>query len=84
MGQEPFKRPPTDSQPWLISQHFHIGWQPLGNVDAKGEVSAAVSAVPSGEITGLRILGYIYSSIFNGLYPILSTAVRLMVTVPSD
>ncbi len=44
--------------------------------------TAAVSAVPAGEITGLQILRYIYSNNFNELNPIFIIALRLMVAVP--
>ncbi|KAK0147062.1 repressor of the inhibitor of the protein kinase [Merluccius polli] len=57
----------------------------LGDVDAGDllrEVSAAVNAVPAKETTGLQILSYIYSNNLVELYPNLSIALRLMVTVP--
>lgn len=57
----------------------------LGDVDAEDllrEVSAAVSAVPAKETTGLQILSYIYSNNLVELYPNLTIALRLMLTVP--
>ncbi len=46
------------------------------------KVSAAVSAVPAGEITGLRILSYIYDNNLVQLYSNLTVVLRPMVTVP--
>ncbi|XP_072895204.1 uncharacterized protein [Hemitrygon akajei] len=57
----------------------------LGNVDAEDllrEVSAAVSAVPAKEITGLQILSYNYSNNLVELHSNLTIALRLMLTVP--
>ncbi|KAL7372201.1 hypothetical protein ABVT39_012000 [Epinephelus coioides] len=58
--------------------------QTHGDVDAEElvrEVTAAVTAVPAQETTGLQILSYIYSTNVVELYPNLSIALRLMVTV---
>ncbi len=46
------------------------------------EMSAAVSAEPAKEITGLQILSYIHSNNLVELYPKFSIALWLMVTVP--
>ena len=57
----------------------------LGDVDAEDllrEVSAAVTAVLAKETTGLQILSYIYRNNLVELYPNLSIALRLMMTVP--
>ncbi|XP_051953036.1 uncharacterized protein LOC127622912 [Xyrauchen texanus] len=57
----------------------------LGDVDAAElvrEVSTAVTAVPAKETTGLQILSYIYRNNLVELYPNLSIALRLMMTVP--
>ncbi|XP_028430102.1 uncharacterized protein LOC114553129 [Perca flavescens] len=57
----------------------------LGDVDAEDlvrEISAAVTAVPAKETTGLKILSYIYRNRLVELYPNLSIALRLMMTVP--
>ncbi len=57
----------------------------LGNVDAEElvrEVSSAVTAVPEQENTGQQMLSYIYTNNLLDLYPNLSIALRLMLTVP--
>ena len=46
------------------------------------EVSAAVTAVPVQENTGLQMLSYIYTNNLLDLYPNLSIALQLMLTVP--
>ena len=57
----------------------------LGDMDAEEltrEVSAAVTAVPIQENTGLQMLNYIYTSNLLDLYSNLSITLRLMLTVP--
>ncbi len=44
------------------------------------KVSAAVSAMPVGEITGLQIHSYIYSHHLDELFPKRTLALRLMLT----
>ena len=50
--------------------------------DLVREISAAITAVPAKETTGLQILSYIYRNSLVELYPNLSIALRLMMIVP--